>query len=111
MPVKEVSLPLKELSPTAPAAGLSAPPETIPVTQPAAVPLAAGIATRIDLDYILGSQQHCFWANVSGSYYPVWLNADQVKTIVPLAFAAPSVFIQSNDTTKMILRIRPIRVF
>jgi hypothetical protein len=88
----------------------SAPPEEVRLGEEA-VPLGAGYASRIDLDYIMGSSAHCFWASVGSNSYPKWLNAAEITTIAHLAFIAPKVFIQYNSSTKQIERIRPIKTF
>ena len=88
----------------------SRPPEEVPL--PVGVEaLAVGYASRIDLDYILGSSSHCFWAVVGGTSCYKWVNDDQIRTIVQTAFMAPQVSIQYNASNKQIERIRPIKTF
>jgi hypothetical protein len=68
----------------------------------------AGYATRLDLDYIIGSTSHCLWAVVGGKSYYRWVNDDEIQTVIRPAFQAPRVWIQ-YDGLGRITRIRPIK--
>lgn len=68
----------------------------------------AGYATRLDLDYIVGSTRHCVWAVVGDKPYYRWVNDGEIQTIIRPAFQAPRVWIQYDGSGK-ITRIRPIR--
>ena len=96
----------KELAP----AEESAPPEEVALPEEAVL-LGGGYASRIDLDYILGSSVHCFWAVVGSTSSYKWMNADQIRTIVQTAFIAPKVHIQYDSGSRQIQRIRPIKTF
>ncbi len=107
---EEKSVPPEELTSPEALAKESAPPEEIALLEEV-VPLGGGYATRLDLDYIVGSTIHCVWAVVGGKSYYRWVNADQIKTIVQPALAAPTVYIQYNSSNIQIQRIRPVKTF
>ena len=88
----------------------SDPPESLELLDEPEI-LAGGWAKRIDLDYILSSSQHCFWATVGTQSCYKWMNDDTIETIVHLAFDAPKVSIQNNSGNRQIQRIRPIKTF
>lgn len=110
MSSEEKSLAPEELEAPEAVAEESLPPEEIALLEEV-VPLAVGQASRIDLDYIIGGNTHCFWARVGTTSCYRWVNADQIRTIVQTAFVAPRVYVQYSSITRQIQRIRPIRTF